>query len=327
MASTTGPRVDLTMVGDWGNANFHVIVGWLAAHMRWRSAPRSTFTLRTGTGYRDNIELLGMGEADLAITTPRHMGVEWPRLGKHFYADRAYPYLRTLGYLPQDDRLVLAVRADTGITSFADIRERKFPLKVATPLRDANNLTSYAIDLAFKYHGIEPSDIIKWGGAFLEHDHPRICLLHAIKGEANAVFNEAIMVPQWHELVEKVPMRFIPMEQKVLDKLAADYGLKAGVFPKGRLKADRDIACIDWSDWALLVRDDMPEDLAYRITAIMVEERAEMESRYRHLPLDRSPMTYPIDPYSMWQGIGAPLHPGAERYYREHGYMKSGDAA
>jgi TRAP-type uncharacterized transport system substrate-binding protein len=24
----------------------------------------------------------------------------------------------------------------------------------------------------------------------------------------------------------------------------------------------------------------------------------------------------------MWKGLGAPLHPGAERYYREHGYMK-----
>jgi TRAP-type uncharacterized transport system substrate-binding protein len=33
-------------------------------------------------------------------------------------------------------------------------------------------------------------------------------------------------------------------------------------------------------------------------------------------------MTYPVDPYAMWKGLGAPLHPGAERYYREHGYMK-----
>jgi hypothetical protein len=40
------------------------------------------------------------------------------------------------------------------------------------------------------------------------------------------------------------------------------------------------------------------------------------------MPVERSPMTYPIDPYTMWQGIGVDLHPGAERYYREHGYMK-----
>ena len=322
MSAKLGPRLDITLVGDWGNANFHMIVGWLAAHLRWRSAPRSKFTLRTGTGYRDNIDLVGLGEADLAITTPRHIGTSWPRAGLHFYSGRAYPYLMTLGFLPQDDRLTLAVRADTGITSFADIRERRYPLKLATPFRDENNLTSYAIDLVLKYHGIDPEDLKRWGGGFIEHDHPRLSIPRAISGEANAVFNEAIMVPQWYELVDKVPMRFIPMEEDVLARLRADYGLVPAVLPKGRLKADRDIACLDWSHWTTVVRDDMPEELAYLITSIMVEERGEMERRFNHLPVERSPMTYPIDPYTMWQGIGAPLHPGAARYYREHGYMK-----
>ncbi|OFW17926.1 MAG: hypothetical protein A3H27_08635 [Acidobacteria bacterium RIFCSPLOWO2_02_FULL_59_13] len=90
---------------------------------------------------------------------------------------------------------------------------------------------------------------------------------------------------------------------------------------KGRLQADRDIPCLDWSHWAIIVREDMPEELAHTITAVMVEERSELEARYRHLPRERSPMTYPMDPYTMWKGIGAPLHPGAERYYREKGYM------
>src|SRR5690606_23666441 len=112
-------------------ANFHLIVGWIAANMRWRSAPRSKFTIKTGTGYRDNVIALATGEADIAIATPYNVTPEWARAGKHAFAE-AYPYLRTLGYIPQDDRLVFAVREDTGITSFADIRERKFPLKLAT---------------------------------------------------------------------------------------------------------------------------------------------------------------------------------------------------
>jgi TRAP-type uncharacterized transport system substrate-binding protein len=316
------PRLDLTLVGDWGNANFHVIVGWLAAYLRWSSAPLSRFTIRTGTGYRDNIDLVGLGEADLAITTPRHIGAAWARDGKHFYAGRGYPSLRTLGFIPQDDRLIFAVRADLGIESFDDIRKKKPVLNIATPFRDVNNLTSYATDLLLRHHGIEPEDIIRWGGSFMEHDHPRLSIPRAISGEANAIFNEAIMVPQWYELVEKVPMRFIPMEASVLKTLEKDYGLQPGVLPKGRLKAHMDIPCLDWSHWTTIVREDMPEDIAYLITSIMVEERGEMERRYAHMPVERSPMTYPIDPYTMWQGIGVDLHPGAERYYREHGYMK-----
>jgi TRAP transporter TAXI family solute receptor len=316
-----GPRLDLKIVGDWGNANFHTIVGWIAANVRWRSAPGSTFWIKTGTGYRDNIEAVAKGEVDLGITTPLDVTLEWAREGREFFAGTAFPKLRTLGYFPQDDRLVLAVRADTGITSFKDIRDKKYPLKIATTCHDPDNMMTWVVDMILRHHGIEPSDIDTWGGAWLEHDHPRKCLPQAIRGEANAVFNEGIMVPQWYELIEKVPMRFIPFEQQALDKMK-QIGLRPAVLPKGKLKADRDIPCLDWSHWAVIVRDDMSADVAYRIASVMVEERAELEARFRHLPPERSPMTYPVDPYKMWQGIGAPLHPGAERYYREHGYMK-----
>jgi uncharacterized protein len=315
------PQVHLKLVGDWGNANFHLIVGWICAHMRWRSEPGSTFWIKTGTGYRDNIESVANGEVDLAVTTPLDVTLEWALSGREFFKGTPFPHLRSLCYLPQDDRLVFAVRADTGITSFEDLRNKQYPLKIATTCHDRNNLMTWVVDEIFKLHGIEPSDIVKWGGAWMEHDHPRICLPQVISGAANAVFNEGIMVPQWNEVIEKVPMRFIPMEREVLDKLKT-RGLRPAVMPKGRLGADRDIDCIDWSHWPIVVQSSMDEELAYRITSMMVEEREHLESRFRHLPPDRSPMTYPIDPFTMWKGLGAPLHPGAERYYRENGYMK-----
>ena len=321
MQQNKGPRVDLTMVGDWGTANFHTILGWISAHLRWRSAPRSKFTIKTGSAYREGVELVGIGEADLAITTPSHMGVGWAFEGRHFYGGRAFPHLRTLGCLPQDDRLTLAVRADTGIASFADIREKKPRLDIATPARDDDNLCSYVIDLIFRAHGIEPADIVSWGGSFFEHESPRVCLRAALDGKVNAVFNEAIMVSQWSELVSSTPMRFIPIEPKAMKMLVDQYGLRAAVIGKGRLGNDADVPCLDWSNWATVVREDMPEDLAYRITSVMVEERAEFEARFRHIPVHHSPLTYPIEPQRMPQGVGIPLHPGAERYYREHGYL------
>jgi len=50
------------------------------------------------------VELVGIGEADLAITTPSHRDVRWAFEGRHFYGGRAFPHLRTLGCLPQDVR-------------------------------------------------------------------------------------------------------------------------------------------------------------------------------------------------------------------------------
>ena len=48
------PRIELKMVGDWGVANFHTLVGMIAANMRFRSEPRSRFWILTGTGFRDS---------------------------------------------------------------------------------------------------------------------------------------------------------------------------------------------------------------------------------------------------------------------------------
>jgi uncharacterized protein len=316
------PYRNFSIVADWGNANFHMIAGWICAHLRWRSAPLSQFRIHTGTGYIDNIEKVATGEVDVGITTPFDVSLEWARTGKHAYGGRAYPYLRALGWLPQFDKLVFAVRADTGVTSFADIRERKFPLKIATGFRVPTNLMTWTVNRVFRHHGIEPENIEKWGGAWLEHDHPRICIPAVTRGEADAVINEAIVVPQWRDLLAKVPMRFIPFEKTALDTLRDDFGLRPSILPKSHFGLPEDVPCLDWSNWAVFAREDMPEDEAYEIVSIMVEERAELEGRFRHLPPERAPMTYPIDPHKMWQGLGAPLHPGAERYYREHGYMK-----
>ncbi|WP_321794907.1 hypothetical protein [Caballeronia sp. J97] len=52
------------------------------------------------------------------------------------------------------------------------------------------------------------------------------------------------------------------------------------------------------------------------------EQRTELDGRYRHMLSEIAAMTYPIDAYSMWKGVEAPLHPGAERYYRQHEYLK-----
>ena len=321
MSEQLWPRIELKMVGDWGVANFHTLVGMIAANMRFRSVPGSRFWILTGKGYRDNIEAVARGEVDLGVTTPLDVPLEWAREGKHMFAGRAYPGLRALGWYPQDDRLIFAVREDTGLTSFADIRERKYPLRLATSTRDEDNFQTFVIDRVLEAHGISPGDFEKWGGKWLGSERPQSCLAQAVNGEADAAFFEGIMTPGWYEWVEKTKVRFIPFERAALASLQRDYGLRPATLAKGRLQAPEDIPCLDFSHWAVFVRDDIDEQTAHRITAVLVEHRAEMEARFRHMPVERSPMTYPVDPHKMWKGLGAPLHPGAERYYREHGYL------
>jgi hypothetical protein len=48
------------------------------------------------------------------------------------------------------------------------------------------------VQLVLKHHGIDPDDIEKWGGKWIEIDAPRECLPQFIRGEAAAVCHEGI---------------------------------------------------------------------------------------------------------------------------------------
>jgi TRAP-type uncharacterized transport system substrate-binding protein len=52
----------------------------------------------------------------------------------------------------------------------------------------------------------------------------------------------------------------------------------------------------------------------------MCERREAIERQYAHIPPHRSPVTYPLDPVKIAQ-TSIPLHPGAERYYRDAGVL------
>ena len=64
----------------------------------------------------------------------------------------------------------------------------------------------------------------------------------------------------------------------------------------------------------MLTRSDLPDDVAYAIAWVLGETREVIERQYRHLPPEKSPITYPLDPVAMGR-TPVPLHPGAAEYY------------
>jgi TRAP-type uncharacterized transport system substrate-binding protein len=155
-------------------------------------------------------------------------------------------------------------------------------------------------------------DVLGWGGEFLTDERPFESFDHVLAGRANAVVHEAVMLPHWQEFGRW--FTFLDVEQDVLDGLWTDFRwpsatIEDGYFPnRGRFQT------LDFSDFLVLTRSDLPDDVAYAIAWVLGETREVIEQQYRHLPPERSPITYPLDPPTM--GIAPiPLHPGAARYY------------
>lgn len=306
---------------DQGTANFTRVCGWLAAGLRGRAAPDSSFCIWMGTAYKDNVLALGRGEVDVALTTPPALA-GMVRAGTGLFAGEAFEHLRAIGSVPQNDRLVLAVAAETGLTSYEDIKARRYPLKVSTNVNDGINGVGWGVELVFNAYGFSAADLRQWGGGIVPGQGPGDVLERAINGQADAVFHEAIMSPAWVTLTERRAMRFLPIRSDILADFHQRYGLDTAVIARGAFRGvEEDVPTLDWSNFVILVSKEMDDELAHTLAELLVETWDVLERQYRHIPPERSPVSYPLNPRTTWANLKVPLHPGAQRYYEDKGYM------
>ena len=314
----TGP-IDLKMLGS--GVNWMPLMGqlaiWLAGY--YSVLPEgSTCSVTAGEPGRtcfDGLLDVAEGKYHVAVTTPTSVGALGYRGLSPF--DRKLP-LRAIASFPHDDRMLFAVKKSTGLTSFADIRERRYPLRVSTPLRETRHPAAWIAQRVLQLHGLDFETIESWGGEVLR-DRPRM-----LSGPAeetapfDAVFDEAIMTLRWKRLTEDHDIHFLPIEEGAMRQLEEEGWLRK-VLPKGRLRGvEQDLDCVDFSGWLAFCHEDLPEQIAYWIVMAIDAQRGSIE-RIANRP--GSGLTGPIDMSQLGRDLPLPLHPGAERYYREHGYL------
>ena len=59
------------------------------------------------------------------------------------------PDLRALAVLPQRDRLIFAINSKFGVTSFAEIRDKKLPLRIAISNNDGHQFYWVCLEADF----------------------------------------------------------------------------------------------------------------------------------------------------------------------------------
>lgn len=319
------PRIErsitLQFVGDWGLANFHRICSWLCQEFCDRSGPRSRVGIWNPVdGGIDAARAVFDGQVDLAILTPA-MALPAALEGRSIFSGAPMASLRALAVLPQRDRMVLALPRALGISSFAELRERKPAISIATGEDNGQNLIGYVAKRFMEAHGIDEAELESWGGSYIESARPDLSMFRFRDGIADAALQEAIMTPWWLDAVKARDAILIPAEAAALERLAQEHGwgaadIAADFFPG----QPEPVRTLDFSDFVIVVRDDMPEDVAHLLTWCLVERRDAIERQYRHLAPERSPLTYPLDPAAMARP-SLPLHAGARRYYETAGIL------
>jgi TRAP-type uncharacterized transport system substrate-binding protein len=259
------------------------------------------------------------GELDLAITTPSATA----RLaldGTGIY-DRPYPGLVAIAAYPHLDFLVFAIDSATGIESFEQLVERRYPLRLVTGRRSAggdDDVLTFTVEEVLRGYGLDYATIEEWGGTVHYGGPTLVGGKLMLDGTAEALFQEAQMTPIWHEIDRARPITYLSVSEPVRRHMAG-LGLAPATMPAGHYAGVRaDVPTVDFGGWLLFCRDDLPDEIAYAVARACDETRAAVESGPP--PVQRS-LELPIVPRSLFTDTVVPLHPGAEAYARDRGYL------
>ncbi|HXV81847.1 MAG TPA: TAXI family TRAP transporter solute-binding subunit [Candidatus Binatia bacterium] len=224
--------------------------------------------------------------------------------------------LRSIAVLPSSDQVLFAVSEETGLKSFRDIRERRFPLKVSLrgqPDHSLHTITKHVLAAA----GFSLEDIVSWGGqvrydAGMPYGEKRIGA--AQRGEIHAIFDEGANT--WGNMALELGLTFLPLEEKLLNQLET-LGLRKGLIQRINFpKLAADVPTLDFSGWPIYTHEETADHFVADFCRALEASKDRIPwAKDAPLPLAQMVNDSP-------EGhLEIPLHPGAERFWRDRGYL------
>ena len=117
------------------------------------------------------------------------------------------------------------------------------------------------------------------------------------------------------EIAQNVDLVWLPVDEKIMDDVAKKHGLGKGTIPGSLFKGmvGKDIPTVTECN-ELTVRADLDEETVYRLTKAFIENLDDIR---------KGCATWAdCTPEKAAKDTGAPMHPGAVRYYKEAGLLK-----
>lgn len=272
----------------------------------------SVVTAEPGSSATDAGFLVEAGEFDIAVTTPTFYGT---MAHKGIGLFDSPSNLRAIARLPHDDRLVIAVRSETGITSIEEIAEKRIPLRISTPLPSTRHPVCWVLDRVLAGYGTSLSHFEAWGSVLLD-DRPRDIANdpHPVDPSFQCIIDEAIMTPRWGRIFSKYDMNVLGIREDVLASMEHS-GFRRGVIHAGRLPGlTRSVDTVDMSGWLIICREDLPDQIVRAFLGGLLEQSAAIQ---RMIPPENG-LTADIKLGEICTDTGAPLHSAAVGFFAEH---------
>jgi hypothetical protein len=258
---------------------------------------------------------IAAGDLDVSFMNPASLLTQAYR-GTGLFKGTPLP-VRVIACYPSWDRYLHIVHPRTGLSSMAQLKAERYPLRVSIR-EDATHSTRYLLDQILALYDFTLDDIVAWGGQLQlvasPFDPRRVEALHA--GEIDAIFDEGIR--NWLDPAYALGWRALTFEEPVLTALEGLGWRRASVPPGGPGGRDPHVheECLglDYGGWPLYTRADLPDDDVYLLCDALAARNDEIPwDRNAYTGLDQLFRDTPATP------LDVPLHPAAAQWARDQG--------
>lgn len=248
----------------------------------------------------ENLNLLQDGRGELGFALGDSVAMAWEG-----NADAGFPQkldkLRGIAAI-YPNYIQIVANSDSGITEFGDLAGKS--LSVGAPA-SGTELNARAIfgAMDMTYEDLGKIEYLPFAES-----------VELIKNRQldGTLQSAGLGVASIRDLASSVPINVVAIPAEVAEKLGAPY--VATTIPAGTYDGQTaDVPTVAVSNF-LVTHDEVSDELAYQMTKQLFENLETLVAAHQ--------AAAQIDMAKAMDGMPIPLHPGAERYYREMGILK-----
>jgi uncharacterized protein len=249
----------------------------------------------------ENLNLLQQGKGEVAFTLGDALSLAWAGNEEAGFKGKL-DKLRGLSALYPNYIQIVASK-DSGIQSIADLKGKR--LSVGAP-KSGTELNARAVLAAagMSYQDLGKVEYLPFGESVeLIKNRQLDATLQSVGLGAASI----------RDLASSVPIVILPIPEDVIAKIG-DPAYIAKAIPAGTYQGqDQEVPTAAVINF-LVTHSDVSDETAYQMTKLLHESKDQLVAAHA--------AAKEIDPAKAVEGMPVPLHPGAERYYKETGLIK-----
>ncbi len=284
-----------------GTSGVYYPMGVALSQIYSKAIPNAKVSVQATKASAENLNLLQSGRGELAFALGDTVSDAWKGDADAGFKTPLKKLRGVAGIYPNYIQIVAS--ADSGIKTLADLKGKR--IAVGAP-KSGTELNARAI---FKAAGLTYNDFAKV--EYLPFGESVELMKNR---QLDATLQSAgLGVSSLRDLATSIKMVVVPIPQDIVLKVG-DPAYQSGVIPANTYEGQTTNVQTAYVQNFLVTRADAPVDMVYTMTKSLFEHLDQLKAAHAAAKSIRKEAAA--------TGMPLPLHPGAEKYYREIGVLK-----